>query len=302
MRALVTGGAGFIGSHLVDLLVGEGAAVDIVDDLSTGRRENVAAALESGARMHVCSVLDVERLSAVWRDARPDIVFHLAAQIDVRRSVDDPAFDATLNVIGTVNVLEAARHGGARRVVLASTGGAIYGDAAVVPTPESAATAPLSPYGTSKACAEAYLAIYERLHGLSTVALRLANVYGPRQDPHGEAGVVAIFCRAASTGLPATVFGDGAQTRDYLFVADAVAAFAAAGRATVTGALNVGTSRQTSVLELAAELGLAVIHAPGRPGEVERSGLDASAAGEALGWTPQTTLAEGVRRTLEALA
>ena len=302
MRALVTGGAGFVGSHLVDALAAEGTAVDIVDDMSTGREENVAAAIASGVQLHVCSVLDAERLSAVWHDARPDIVFHLAAQIDVRRSVDDPAFDATLNVIGTVNVLDAARRGGARRVVLASTGGALYGDNAVVPTPESAEIAPLSPYGTSKACAEAYLTIYERLHGLSTVALRLANVYGPRQDPHGEAGVVAIFCRAASTGLPATVFGDGAQTRDYLYVADAVAAFAAAGRATVTGALNVGTSRQTSVLDLAAELGLEVIHAPGRPGEVERSGLDASAATEALGWRPQTTLREGVRRTLEALA
>jgi len=300
VRALVTGGAGFIGSHLVDALLAEGGEVHVLDDLSSGRSENLEAALPGGARLHVGSVADAEAVAGVCHAARPDVVFHLAAQIDVRRSVDDPAFDGEVNVIGTVNMLEAARRGGARRFVLASTGGALYGDHATIPTPERAVIAPLSPYGTSKAAAESYLAVYERLHGFSTLALRLANVYGPRQDPHGEAGVVAIFCRAARTRLPATVFGDGRQTRDYLYVGDAVAAFVAAGHATVGGALNVGTGQETSVVELAAALDVETIHAPGRPGEVERSCLDASAAAEALGWRPAVALRDGVRRTLDA--
>jgi UDP-glucose 4-epimerase len=301
VRALVTGGAGFIGSHLVDALLADGAEVDVLDDLSTGRRENLEGALARGARLHVATVTDPDEIAGVCHAARPDVVFHLAAQIDVRRSVEDPAFDATANVTGTVNVLEAARPAGVRRLVLASTGGALYGDAETIPTPEAAPITALSPYGVGKAAAESYLALYTRLHGLSTVALRLANVYGPRQDPHGEAGVVAIFCGAAHTGLPATVFGDGRQTRDYLYVGDAVAAFAAAAAASVTGALNVGTGVQTSVLDLAEALELEVVHAAGRPGEVARSCLDASLARDALGWRPRTPLRDGLRLTLEAV-
>jgi UDP-glucose 4-epimerase len=302
VRALVTGGAGFIGSNLVDALLAEGIEVDVLDDLSTGRHENLERALAGGARLHVATIVDPEEVAGVCYGARPDVVFHLAAQIDVRRSVEDPGFDATVNVTGTVNVLKSARHSGARRLVLASTGGALYGDAETIPTPESAPLTPLSPYGASKAASESYLALYERLHGLSTVALRLANVYGPRQDPHGEAGVVAIFCGAAHAGLPATVFGDGRQTRDYVYVGDVVAAFMAAARSSVSGALNVGTGHETSVLDLAATLGVDTLHAAGRPGEVARSCLDASAAAEALGWRAGTPLEDGLRRTLQAVA
>jgi UDP-glucose 4-epimerase len=301
VRALVTGGAGFIGSHLVDALLADGAEVDVIDDLSTGRRENLERALALGARLHVASVTEREEVGGVCAAARPDVVFHLAAQIDVRRSVDDPAFDASVNVIGTVNLLEAARRNGVRRLVLASTGGALYGDADTIPTPESAPLTPLAPYGTSKAAAEAYLALYTGLYDLSMVALRLANIYGPRQDPYGEAGVVAIFCGAAHKGTPATVFGDGRQTRDYLYVGDAVAAFMAAADAGAGGALNVGTGVQTTVLDLAAALDLETVHAPERPGEVARSCLDASAAADALGWRAGTPLRDGLQRTLEAV-
>src|SRR4051812_8816922 len=216
MRALVTGGAGFIGSHLVDALVEHGDAVSVVDDLSTGRREN----LNPAAKFHEASITEAAAMPALLADERPEAVFHLAGQVDVRRAVADPAFDAAVNVGGTAVVLEAARAAGARRLVLASTGGAIYGDTDRLPTPEDAAPAPLSPYGASKAAAESYLALYRRLHGLSTCALRLANVYGPRQDPLGEGGVVAIYCHSAGAGEPVRVFGDGRQTRDFVYVGD----------------------------------------------------------------------------------
>jgi len=292
VRALVTGGAGFIGSTLVDALLARGDEVAVLDDLIAGRREQVAAPL------HEADVGDERAVTAVLEAVRPEVVFHLAAQIDVRRAVTDPAFDARVNVGGTAAVLEAARSAGARRLVLASTGGAIYGDAAVVPTAEDAPAVPLSPYGASKAAAEAYLALYRRLHGLSTLALRLANVYGPRQDPRGEAGVVARYCDAVLDGRPATVFGDGRQTRDYLYVEDAVAAFLLAGDDDAEGVLNVGTGTETSVLELAHHLGLEPRHEPARPGEVHRSALDARAAGAALGWRARTPLADGLERTL----
>jgi UDP-glucose 4-epimerase len=232
--------------------------------------------------------------------ARPDVVHHLAAQIDVRRSVDDPAHDATVNIAGTVTVLEAARRAGVRRVVLASTGGALYGDAAVLPTPESAAIRPLSPYGAAKASAELYMELYRRLHGLATFSLRLANVYGPRQDPRGEAGVVAVFCARALAGGRATVYGDGRQSRDFVYVGDVVDAFLAAGDGDAEGACNVGTGQETTVLELAAAVGLDIDHAGARAGEVRRSCLDPSAAARLLGWTARVAPAEGLERTLAA--
>ncbi|HEY2636934.1 MAG TPA: NAD-dependent epimerase/dehydratase family protein, partial [Solirubrobacteraceae bacterium] len=232
----------------------------------------------------------------------PEVVFHLAAQIDVRRAVADPAFDARINVEGTVSVLEAARAAGARRVVLSSTGGAIYGEADVVPTPESAEERPLSPYGQAKLAAEGYLGLATRLYGLSTVALRYANVYGPRQDPLGEGGVVAIFCGLARQGAAtATVFGDGGQTRDFTYVGDVVEANLLAADSPATGAYNVGTAVETTVLDVAAALSLTPEHAPDRAGEVRRSCLDPSAAGTALGWRPRTTFADGLRSTLASL-
>ena len=296
MRALVTGGAGFIGSNLVDALLARGDEVSIVDDLSTGRRENLAA----GATFHEASITDGPRMAELLADERPEAVFHLAAQIDVRRAVADPAFDAAVNVGGTAVMLEAARAAGTRRFVLASTGGAIYGDTDRLPTPEDATVAPISPYGASKAAAETYLALYARLHGLSTVALRFANVYGPRQDPLGEGGVIAIYCHAAANSRQVRVFGDGRQTRDFVYVGDVADALLAAADREVTGAYNVGTGAETAVLELVERLELEPTFEPERPGEIRRSCLDASAARAALGWEPQTALDDGLQRTLGA--
>jgi len=297
---VVTGGAGFIGSNLVDALVRRGDAVTILDDLSTGRRENLDGALAVGATLVEASITDAPAVEAAFATARPEVVHHLAAQIDVRRSVRDPAFDAEVNVAGTATVLEAAQRAGAGRVVLASTGGALYGEAGVVPTPESAAIRPLSPYGAAKAAAELYMQLYRRLHGLRTFSLRLANVYGPRQDPRGEAGVIALFCARALEGSRATVFGDGRQTRDFVYVGDVVDAFVAAGVSDAEGACNVSTGTETTVLELASALGIEVDHAAERPGEVRRSCLDPTAAARMLGWTARVPLAEGLERTLAA--
>jgi len=294
MHALVTGGAGFIGSNLVDALIAGDHTVDVLDDLTTGSRANVNAR----ARLHEVDVRDADAVDLVLDERPPEVVFHLAAQIDVRRSVSAPGFDAAVNVAGTAALLESARRHGARRLVLASTGGALYGEADQVPTPEPAPVAPMSPYGTGKAAAESYCALYTRLHGLPTTALRLANVYGPRQDPRGEAGVVALFCAAKLAGRTATVFGDGLQTRDYVFVGDVVSAFMAAARSPAGGAFNVGTGVETSVLELAAALELGVAHEPERLGEVKRSCLDPGAARAALSWSPTVTLHEGLDRTL----
>ena len=298
MRALVTGGAGFIGSNLVDALLERGDDVSVVDDLSTGRRENLDGALVAGARLHEASITDGGALNRVFAEERPETVFHLAAQVDVRRAVADPAYDAAVNVGGTAVVLDAARAAGARRFLLASTGGAIYGDCDRLPTPEDAPAAPISPYGASKAAAETYLALYRRLHGLSTCALRLANVYGPRQDPLGEGGVVAIYCHAAANRKPVRVFGDGRQTRDFVYVGDVAAAFIAASQLDVAGPYNVGTGEETSVLDLAERLGLEPTFEPERPGEVKRSALDPGAAREALAWGAEVPLAEGLERTL----
>jgi UDP-glucose 4-epimerase len=293
MRALVTGGAGFIGSHLVDALLARGDAVSVVDDLSSGRRENVP----DGVPLHVT---DIAAIADAMEAERPEVVFHLAAQVDVRKSVADPALDARVNVAGTATVLEEARTAGARRVLLASTGGALYGESAPLPTPEDAALEPFSPYGASKAAAETYLALFTRLHGLSTLALRFGNVYGPRQDLHGEAGVIAIFAGAAAEGRPGTIYGDGSQTRDYVYVGDVVSGFLAAAGSDATGPVNIGTGVETSVLELAEALGVEPHFAPARKGEVARSCLDVSRAAALLGWRAAVPLADGLERTLAA--
>ena len=310
MDCLVTGGAGFIGSNLVDALLARGDGVTVLDDFSTGRRENLEGALAGGARLVEADIRDTAGTIAAAGEAAPEAVFHLAAQIDVRRSVADPAFDASTNVGGTANLLEAARQAGARRVVFVSTGGAIYGEGEgqALPLDESAPIAPLAPYGQSKFAAEGYLALYERLYGLSGVSLRLGNVYGPRQDPLGEAGVIAIFCGLLRAGGRPTVYGDGRQTRDYIYVGDVVAAALAAAGSQARGAINIGTGVETDVLELAARLGelgdgggFEPELAPARAGEVQRISLDASRAEEELGWRAETALADGLRLTLDSL-
>ncbi|HEX5929636.1 MAG TPA: NAD-dependent epimerase/dehydratase family protein [Solirubrobacterales bacterium] len=310
MKCLVTGGAGFIGSNLVDALLARGDEVTVVDDLSTGRRGNLDAALAAGAELVELDVRDRAALTKLAVERCPETVFHLAAQIDVRKSIEDPAFDAAVNVGGTANVLDAARAAEAGRVVFVSTGGAIYGEGEgqELPLSEQAPIAPLAAYGQSKFAAEGYLALYERLYGLSGVSLRLGNVYGPRQDPLGEAGVIAIFCGLLRSGGRPTVYGDGKQTRDYIYVGDVVAAALAASESRVTGPLNIGTGRETDVLELAAALGrLGEVEdfepepAPPRAGEVQRIALDASRAERELGWRPETGLDEGLRLTLDSM-
>jgi len=308
MRSLVTGGAGFIGSHLVDALLARGDDVTIVDDLSSGRESNLTGALAGGARLERADIRDGAALAGIVDAARPQTIFHLAAQVDVRRSLADPAFDARTNVEGTVNVLEAARVAGTERVVFSSTGGAIYGESDVLPTPETAPALPMAAYGQSKRAAELYLALYERLYGMSTLALRFGNVYGPRQDPHGEAGVIAIFCGRLRAGETPRIYGDGAQTRDYVFVGDLVDALVRGGDTRIGGVMNVGTQEETSVLELMRVL--AELHGPGAPepefaparlGELDRSCLDAGRARELLGWHARTPIGEGLKRTYEAL-
>ncbi len=310
MRCLVTGGAGFIGSNLVDGLLARGDEVTVVDDLSTGRRVNLDGALAAGAELAELDIRDAAALSALASERRPQTVFHLAAQIDVRKSLEDPAFDAAVNVGGTANVLEAARAAGSERVVFVSTGGAIYGEGAGqdLPLDEATAIAPLSAYGQSKFAAEGYLALYERQYGISSMALRLGNVYGPRQDPLGEAGVVAIFCGLVRSGGQPTVYGDGTQTRDYIYVGDVVDAALAAAGSRANGAVNIGTGREASVLDLVEILGrlgglerFEPEFAAPRPGEVQRISLDAGLAERELGWRPQTSLEDGLRLTLDAL-
>jgi len=307
MRTLVTGGAGFIGSALVDRLVRAGHEVVVADNLSSGKMENLADALTSG-RVHLAEV-DVAGpdLAGVVAGARPEVVFHLAAQIDVRRSVADPAFDARVNVLGTIQVATAALEAGCRRLVFASSGGTVYGepDPSDLPIDESYPPRVTNPYGVSKRTAEDYLDSFAGLHGLEPVSLRLANIYGPRQDPRGEAGVVAIFCDRLLTDRPVTVFGDGRQTRDYLFVDDAVDAFVAAGAADAVAAtrLNIGTALQTSVLELYDALravtgfGDEPTFAPPRAGELRAIALGCGRAEQVLGWRPRVDLKAGLERT-----
>jgi UDP-glucose 4-epimerase len=307
VRAMVTGGAGFIGSNLVDTLLDQGDEVTIVDDLSTGKRENIEQALANGARLVELDIRDAQAVADIVESTRPEAIFHLAAQIDVRKSVADPALDARINVEGTVNVLKAALVHDVGRVVNTSTGGAIYGEGKILPAPEDHPVAPEAPYGQSKFCAEGYCELFKRLHGLSTVSLRYGNVYGPRQDPLGEAGVIAIFCGKLLEGGKATVFGDGLQTRDYLYVDDVVTANIAAANSHADGPFNIGTGIETNVLEIVTALsahsenGFEAEHAPERPGEVRHIALDYSRAAGELGWEAQVTLPEGLDRTLASM-
>ncbi len=299
MRVIVTGGAGFIGSHLVEALVARGDEVHVVDDLSNGKREHVGP----GATLHVRDVRDP--LDDLVAEVRPEAIAHLAAQVDVRVSVAEPVRDASVNVVGTVNVLEAARTVGAR-VVFASTGGAIYGECER-PAREDDPRLPLSPYGTSKLAGEEYLASFSRLHGATHVSLRFGNVYGPRQDPHGEAGVVAIFLGRLRDGETCRIFGDGTQTRDYVFVGDVVQAVTAALDGPEAGTFNVGTGSETSVLGLyeacrmAAGSDAPAVHEPERAGELARSVLDPALAERRLGFRAATPLEDGLARTWEWL-
>ena len=300
MRIVVTGGAGFIGSHVVDRLLQDGHEVTAVDDLSTGRRENVNAA----ARLHVADVR-APGLARIVDATRPGTVVHLAAQAAVSRSIADPAFDASVNALGMLNLLEACRGAGVRDVVYISTGGAAYGDTEVVPTPETHLTRPASPYGVSKVAAELYLDCWAPLHGARGVSLRLANVYGPRQNPEGEAGVVAIFTRRLLSGRSCTINGDGEQTRDYVYVGDVADAVARAlARPTATGPINVGTSRETTVNEIyrllarAAGVDRAAEYGPARPGEQRRSALAWDRARHVLDWAPTMPLERGLAETV----
>src|SRR5580658_6844058 len=300
MRALVTGGAGFIGSNLVDRLLAEGHAVDVVDDLSSGSLANLASARAGRSHEMTFHQLDVRSGELVEMIARrrPEVIFHLAAQADVRVSVNRPVFDADVNILGTLRVLEGARALESARVVFAASGGTLYGepDDADLPVRESHPHRPLSPYGVSKKAAIDYLVAYRELHSVEFCALALANVYGPRQDPHGEAGVVAIFADRLLGGEPVTIFGDGEQTRDFVFVDDVVDAFVRAATRGGGLLLNVGTGKELSVNELARVMGEVAgvttppVYAPIRPGELERSALDSQRAQIHLGWTPWTDL------------
>ena len=309
MRILVTGAAGFIGSHLVDRLVADGHRVTGLDDLSTGSLKNLTTARKGkGFGFHRFDITSTDLIEVVARD-RPDVVCHLAAQMDVRRSVTDPLHDTRSNVLGTVNVLEACVRAEVPRVVFASSGGTVYGEPPSVPVTERAALHPASPYGAAKVAGEAYVEAYRRLHGLQGAILRLGNVYGPRQDPHGEAGVVAIFARAMTKGKTARIFGDGSSSRDYVYVDDVVDAFLRCLGGKGDGRrLNVGTGVATTVrtvhtlLAAAAKAVDAPAFAPRRPGELQAIALDSSAARRALGWEATTRLEDGLAETVEWVA
>jgi UDP-glucose 4-epimerase len=311
---VVTGGAGFIGSHIVDALVERGDEVVVVDDLSTGRESNIGTAIERGATLVEGDICDAELVARLLRQERPEVVFHLAAQIDVRASVRSPCKDAEVNVVGTINLLEAARDCGVRRFVFASTGGAIYGESDP-PLAERAPIRPLSPYGQAKYAAEGYCDLYRRLHQVSTISLRLANVYGPRQDPLGEGGVIAIFCWKLLSGELPIVYGDGRQTRDFVYVGDVAKAALIASESEAHGAYNIGRGEEVTLLEVverlrAFDLELAVPDgssfeprfAPERKGEVRRSALDPAKARSELGFEAETALEDGLGRTLRSLA
>ena len=300
MKVLVTGGAGFIGSHLVDRLVLEGHEAVVVDNLATGKRRNINRA----ARFYK---MDIQswRLERVFRNERPNVVMHLAAQMDVRKSVEDPMFDAQVNVLGTLNVLQQAVKHGVRKVVFSSSGGAIYGEQEAYPAPETHVTRPLSPYGLSKLCGEQYLSYFQRVSGLQAVSLRYANVYGPRQDPEGEAGVVAIFIQKMLNNEQAVINGNGRQTRDFVFVDDVVEANLAMMGQETQGTYNVGTGVETSINDLFRILvqhtgsNSKEVHGPSKKGEQARSVIDNTKLRHEVSWEPKADLSEGLKKTVD---
>ncbi|BAL81651.1 SDR family oxidoreductase [Caldisericum exile] len=300
MRILVTGGAGFIGSNVVDAFVEKGFEVGVLDNLSTGKEKNI----NPKAKFYNVDLRDFSSLEKVFVDFKPEIVDHHAAQIDVRKSVKDPSFDAEVNIIGSINLFDLAVKYGVRRIIFASTGGALYGEPKVLPANEDTPIKPLSPYGVSKYCMENYLNYFKRLHGIERVILRYANVYGPRQDPLGEAGVIAIFTGRILEGKPVTIFGDGTQTRDFIYVEDVVSANLLALDG-VEGTYNIGTGNETSVNEIVQVFEkvlrrkVEVEYAKPRPGEVYRIALDYTRAKQSLGFEPKYTLEEGIKKTIE---
>lgn len=319
MRTLVTGGAGFIGSHLTEALLARGDEVTIFDNLSTGKIENLKTAMADGAELIEGDIVDPETVEETLNSVKPQTVFHLAAQGEVQRSIHEPTFDATVNVVGTINLIEASKSIGLDRFVFASTGGAIYGEGSnlELPATEAAPTIPLCPYGLSKLAGEQYLELYRRMYMFNSVALRFGNVYGPRQSPKGEAGAVAIFGELLLAGEKPVVFGDGKQTRDFIYIDDLVEAILTASRTDVEGAVNLGTGVETSILDLVNGLRDAGLSLNGdgpsaagdfepdfdrgRPGEVRRIAISPDRAARELGWNPTTPLEDGLRETLRAL-
>ena len=300
MKIVVTGGAGFIASHVVDAYLDGGHEVHIIDDFSTGQSVNV----NSQATLHQVDIAEKEAARLI-EQIKPDVLSHHAAQMDVRHSVADPTFDARVNILGFINLLEAGKNSGVKKVIFASSGGAVYGEQKVFPAPESHDTEPASPYGVSKRAGELYLSYYHQAFGLPYIALRYANVYGPRQSAKGEAGVVAIFLSALLAGKTPVINGDGRQTRDYVYVGDVVAANVAALQSSFIGPINIGTGVETDVVTIYQHLRQAVgspieaQHGPAKPGEQRRSCLDAGCAAQILGWRPQMTLKDGLRHTVD---
>lgn len=302
MKILVTGGAGFIASHLVDRYLNLGHDVAIIDNFTTGKREN----LNPKARLYEVDVRDSKAVADVFNREKPDVLNHHAAQMDVRKSVADPIYDAQVNILGLLNLLDAGVKNGLRKVIFASSGGVVYGDALVLPTPETyEPKRPLSPYGVAKLTSEHYLYFYSTNYKLPYVALRYANVYGPRQDPYGEAGVVAIFTQKLLKGEQPVINGDGGQTRDYVYVGDVVEANIKATEKDVTGEINIGTAKETSVNELFEILvgltgtNFSEVHGPAKPGEQKRSVLNPALAKKLLGWEAKMPLEQGLKETVE---
>ncbi|MBK5232278.1 MAG: GDP-mannose 4,6-dehydratase [Thermoleophilia bacterium] len=311
MKTLVTGGAGFIGSHLVDALTGRGDEVVVLDNLSSGKLENLAPATAAGARLVEGDIRDTEFVRGTLEAERPGTIFHLAGQSEVRKSIDEPTYDATVNVVGSVNLIEASQQIGLDRFVFASTGGAVYGEGEHIDLPavETTVPEPMCQYGLSKFVVEKYLELYRRLYMFNSVALRLGNVYGPRQNPKGEAGAVAIFAGQLLRGETPTVFGDGTQTRDFVYVADVIDAMLTASRTDVEGTINIGSGKETPLLDLISTIGGLGENGTSfepefdtpRKGDVQRNAIDPSRAAADLGWSATTSLEDGLRKTVDSI-